>query len=72
MVVKRYTADEIDVFVAYCAELDRCYLLPLDEFEAKRLVHLRLAPSRNNQLAKINLAERYEFGARLTGLSMGP
>ena len=66
MIVKRYTSDEIDVFAAYCAELDRCYLLPLRDFYGKRTVHLRVAPSKNNQLMKINNAEQYEFGARLS------
>jgi len=72
MIVKRYSADEIDVFVAYCAELDQCYLLPRDEFDGKRLIHLRLDPSRNNQTAKVNLAEEYEFGARLQRQLPGP
>jgi hypothetical protein len=30
-----YTADEIDAFAAYCAELDRCFFLPFESFNGK-------------------------------------
>src|SRR5438874_2254050 len=29
MIKRAYTADEIDAFAAYCAELNRCYYLPV-------------------------------------------
>jgi hypothetical protein len=60
-----YTADEIDAIAAYCAELDRCYFLPIAQFEQRRAIQLRLAPSRNNQRAGINWAKDYEFAATL-------
>ncbi len=72
MIVKRYPVDEIDLIAAYCAELDRCYCLPASEFASKRLVHLRLSPSPNNQTAGINSATDYEFDARLTRSFEGP
>jgi hypothetical protein len=25
-----YSHDEVDAFAAYCAELDRCYFLPIE------------------------------------------
>jgi PD-(D/E)XK nuclease superfamily protein len=46
-----YSADEIDAFAAYCAELRRCYFFR--------------SPTRNNQRLGINWAEQYEFGATL-------
>jgi hypothetical protein len=58
-----YSADEIDVVVAYCQELKRCYWLPIDMVAGKRAIHLRLEPARNNQEAAINFATDYEFGA---------
>ena len=58
-----YGADEIDVVVAYCQELRRCYWLPIDLVEGKQAIHLRLEPARNNQEAAINFAADYEFGA---------
>ena len=71
MIVRRYTAEEVDLFAGYCEELRTCYLLPAAEFAAKRTVHLRLAPSRNNQVAGINWARDFEFAATLSRLN-GP
>jgi hypothetical protein len=60
-----YSAEEIDAFAAYCAELGRCYFFPLDAFPNRRTLNLRLSPTRNNQRLGINWAEQYEFGATL-------
>jgi hypothetical protein len=71
LVNRRYAPGEFDVFGLYCPDGDRCYLLPADDFVAYRQVHLRLAPSRNNQEAGIRWARDYEFGATLSRLQ-GP
>lgn len=60
-----YTANEIDAFAAYCAELDRCFFLPFDSFRGKAILQLRLAPARNNQRVRINWADDYDFAATL-------
>ena len=60
-----YTVDEIDAFAAYCAEVDRCFFLPLDRFRGRANIQLRLAPSRNNQRLGINWADEYDFVATL-------
>ena len=60
-----YTADEIDAFAAYCAELDRCFFLPFESFRGKATVLLRLAPARNSQRLRINWADDYDFAATL-------
>jgi PD-(D/E)XK endonuclease len=60
-----YGSDEIDAFAVYCAELKRCYFLPIDSLPASRQINLRVAPSRNRQNVGINWAEEYEFGATL-------
>jgi PD-(D/E)XK nuclease superfamily protein len=65
---KPYTAVEIDAFAAYCAELDRCYFIRLSSFPGHRAVHLRVAPTQDNQRKGINWAGEYEFGATLTHL----
>ena len=49
-VVTKYSATEIDGFAAYCRELDRCFFLPIAEFDRRTYVHLRLGPARNGQL----------------------
>jgi hypothetical protein len=60
-----YTAEEIDAFAAYCAELDRCYFLPFELFPRRSQIHLRLSPARNNQRAGIHWASDFEFSATL-------
>jgi prevent-host-death family protein len=56
-----YSIDEIDAVAAYCADLNRCYLLPADLVADMRAIHLRLTPPRNAQRAALNWAERYEL-----------
>jgi hypothetical protein len=51
---------EIEIFLAYCRELDRIYAVPVEEAPAHEM-RLRLAPSRNGQAIGINLAEHYEL-----------
>jgi hypothetical protein len=65
MRVRRYTADEIDAFAAYCAELDRCFFLPIESVGGKRHIQLRVAPARNNQRDGINWADDFDFAATL-------
>ena len=60
-----YTADEIDALAAYCAELDRCYFLPVERFPDRIEISLRPGPTRNNQRQLINWAEDFEFAATL-------
>ena len=71
MVVRPYTADEVDAIAAFCPDNDRCFLLPPDLFNGRRAVYLRTLPSRNNQRLGINWAEEFDFDARLTAL-LGP
>ena len=66
-----YTRDEIDAIVAYSAQLDRCYFVPLAQFDGKSALQLRLAPARNNQQLGINWAEEFSFDGRLRAL-LGP
>ena len=65
-----YTSEEIDAVAAYSPDLERCFLLPMSEFETRTYVQLRLAPSRNNQRARINWAADYDFAVTLE--SLGP
>ncbi len=68
MVVRRYSPDDVDLIAAYCLDTGRCYVLPPALFSDRRVVHLRVAPSRNNQRRGINWANDFELGARLTSL----
>jgi hypothetical protein len=58
-----YARREIDAFAVYCADLDCCYWLPIEEFAGQSYVHLRLTPARNNQRQLVKWAAHYEFGA---------
>jgi hypothetical protein len=58
-----YKDDEVDALAAYCAALDRCYLLPISLVGGQSYIHLRLEPARNNQRALVNWAQQYELGA---------
>ncbi len=62
-----YSANEIDAFPAYCADLDRCYFPPLETFGERSAIQLRLAPARNDQKARLNWAKDFEFAAKLGG-----
>ena len=61
---RRYTPEEIDAYAAYCAELDKCYFLPIQRFP-QREIRLRLEPTLNNQRELVTWAEDFEFVATL-------
>jgi hypothetical protein len=63
-----YSVDEIDAVAAYCAELDRCYLLPVSLIARRKQLHLRLAPARNSQRRRLNFAELYELSGAIAQL----
>ena len=58
-----YDKSDIDAVAAYCPDLDRCYLLPMDLVARKTYLHLRLGPTKNNQSIGVKWAAHYEFGA---------
>ncbi len=60
-VFRRYTPEEVDAFGVYCEELDRCYLIPLEDVADLRSIHLRLTEARNKQRASLRFAADYEF-----------
>jgi PD-(D/E)XK endonuclease len=63
-----YTAAEIDAIVAYSADLDSCYYIPIARVEGRPAIALRLAPARNNQRRRVNWADDYDLAARLHSL----
>ncbi len=58
-----YCAVEVDAIAAYCRELNRCFFLPIAEFERRTSARLRLAPARNGQLVGVKMADDYPLGA---------
>jgi PD-(D/E)XK nuclease superfamily protein len=61
--VRSYTVEEIDALAVYCHENGRCYYLPATMVAGRRVIHLRVAPARNNQAERLHLAPEYELGA---------
>jgi hypothetical protein len=56
-----YTADEVDLIAAYCADLDRCFALPMHGFDGRSHVQLRIEATRNNQQRGVRWAADYEL-----------
>jgi hypothetical protein len=65
LLTRAYSPEEIDAFAAYCADVDECYFLPIEQFLGRRNIQLRLGPTKNNQAHGINWAKDYEFAATL-------
>jgi len=68
---RAYTSEQIDLLAAYCPDIRRCFLIPIDRVDGRPTLQLRLAPARNNQTRRINWAEEFDFAGTLRGLS-GP
>lgn len=58
---RAYAPGEIDAIAAYCPDLDKCFYLPAERVGSRILLHLRIAPSRNNQAVGVNWASDYAF-----------
>ena len=58
-----YDASEIDGVAAYCAALERCFWLPIEEVAGQSTVHMRLQPARNGQRTRLKWAAHYPLGA---------
>ena len=58
---RSYEEDEIDLVAVYCADLDRCYLLPRDLVVNRRAIYLRVKPPKNRQRACVNRAVDFEL-----------
>jgi PD-(D/E)XK endonuclease len=70
-VVRRiYEPEEVDVIAAYCPPVDRCFMVPASRFAGHAQLHLRVAPSRNNQQIGVNWADDYAL-ERLNWLPQG-
>jgi PD-(D/E)XK endonuclease len=61
LVHRSYATDEIDLIVGYCAELDQSYVVPFADYFRRGAIHLRLAPTRNNQRQGILWAKDFEL-----------
>jgi hypothetical protein len=56
-----YGPDEVDAIAAYSPETRRCFLIPIWETTDRSAIHLRLAPTRNNQAQGVKWARDHEF-----------
>ncbi len=67
-VTATYEEADVDLIAVYCADLDRCYLLPVGLVVGQSQIYLRLQPAMNNQRAALNLAAAYEFRGAIAQL----
>jgi hypothetical protein len=63
-----YSSAEIDAIGAYSPELRECFLLSIAEISARRAIHLRLDPARNNQSRGVKWAADYALERVLASL----
>lgn len=57
-----YTDEEIDAFGVYDPVGDQCFLVPIEDVRADKMMYLRVTDqTKNNQAKKVNFASRYEF-----------
>jgi hypothetical protein len=56
----RHYRGQCDYFAVFCEELDKIYLVPVDQAGNFR-VNLRLVPAKNNQEKKVRWAKDYEL-----------
>lgn len=59
----RYQPTEVDGFGIFCAELDRCFWVPIEEGGSPTETTLHLSHARNRQRVDCRMAESYPFGA---------
>jgi PD-(D/E)XK endonuclease len=55
-------AGEVDLFIVYCAENQRVYVVSADEVPSSQM-HLRIDPPRNRQSKRVRWAKDYELPA---------
>ena len=60
-IYRAYSRDEVDLIAAYCAEIDKTYVLPPHVFHGHHAIQLRLGPTLNNQKLGINWARDFEL-----------
>jgi hypothetical protein len=68
----KYAAHEVDVIAAYCAELNRVFVLPSEIFDGRSQVNLRVVPTRNNQREGVNWADDFSFESLQSVSTQGP
>ncbi len=56
----RHYRGQCDYFAVYCGELNKVYLVPVDQVGIAS-VNLRLVPAKNNQVKNVRWAQDYEL-----------
>jgi hypothetical protein len=60
-IYKKYSSDEIDLFLVYCPDTNQWYNIPMSIADKQRGISLRLSnePPKNNNMAMANFASEY-------------
>lgn len=59
---KKNYSDDVDFIGVFCPELEKCYLVPIEEVGKQNIKTLRVDPSKNNQKSGVSLAADFEIG----------
>jgi hypothetical protein len=57
--IKSVDMEQIDWYIIYCPETDKCYYLDPKKFDRINGIHLRLVPPKNNQRSNILMVDDY-------------
>ena len=49
----------MDAIAVYCADVNCCYLVPIEDVNTPRVCTLRVTPAKNNQQKKVRWAKNY-------------
>ncbi len=63
-----YSKAEVDACGLYCADLHRCFLIPIEDVAGATHVHLRLVLARNNQRRGVRMANAYDLAKMIRDL----
>lgn len=65
-----YDPGDVDAIAAYCAELDRCFFVPMSCLRGHSGIQLRVKPTANNQRLGVSWAADFDF-ERLDWAALG-
>ena len=57
---RRHYQGQCDYFAVFCEELNKVYLIPVDQVGTNS-ANLRLVPAKNNQVRNVQWAKDYEY-----------
>jgi hypothetical protein len=69
---RRSYVGQVDYFAVHCPETAMVYLVPIEDAPNATSAFLRVAPSKNNQLARVRFAAQHEIAAVIVSATGEP